>query len=395
MQSFSIAVAEALAKEDGHKLAALLALDKRAALGSAAADALIASAGSSPEQSQLEPHFRSVSASWRPVVVSNVQATCAAAAGRHLDALSRCIDALDTLNSSASEYGQWIAHVLLALCRDATRECARAGREAAGTGRKEAHQGLVDRLIPTVRNSWTACFNHRVPREELGRSRKVGARALACVYFSLHMREQPRQCGMLIASMEREGQLPPLSAAPIAQAVTYRYYTGLLALYEEKYSVANEHLSFALQHCHREYSGNVRRILETLLPVKLKLGQAPPMALLQAYGLHEQWGGVVEGVTQGNISSFRTALALHQPYFIKLGVYLILESLWLVVLRTFLKRVQRALTLGAAAGTSAPAAPVTQLRLPLLVLLLSSPALLGPHGEPIDLEELQCLCAGE
>ena len=69
-----------------------------------------------------------------------------------MDALSRCIESLDCLNPSANSYGQWIAQVLVAMATEATNECVRAGKEAALTGRREQHAGLVNKLIPTLRN---------------------------------------------------------------------------------------------------------------------------------------------------------------------------------------------------------------------------------------------------
>ena len=46
-----------------------------------------------------------------------------------------------------------------------------------------------------------------------------------------------------------------------------RYYTGRLAAYDEDYETADEHLTYAFQHCHREATGNKRKVLRYLIPV--------------------------------------------------------------------------------------------------------------------------------
>ena len=46
-----------------------------------------------------------------------------------------------------------------------------------------------------------------------------------------------------------------------------RYYTGRLAAYDEDYEKADEHLTYAFQHCHREAKANKRKVLRYLIPV--------------------------------------------------------------------------------------------------------------------------------
>jgi hypothetical protein len=49
-----------------------------------------------------------------------------------------------------------------------------------------------------------------------------------------------------------------------------RYYTGRLAAYDEDYAKADEHLSYALEHCHKDAVGNRRKILRYLIPVSVE-----------------------------------------------------------------------------------------------------------------------------
>lgn len=218
------------------------------------------------------------------------------------------------------------------------------------------------------------------------------------MYFSLN---QLRQCKFLTGAVE-SGAFPPLeppppsaqpppppsgpgsfrgfTGFPMSQLVTYRYYTGLLALYDEDYSrgewalvhgtrarfgrsgtssrglpcvrflpapsqtspsdhltrpsaplpstAANVCLTYALEHCQASYTHNRRRILEALVPVRLLLGQLPSPALLAAHGL-QRYAGIAEGVRTGNLSAFGAALAEHREVFIASGENLPCGPRWL------------------------------------------------------------------
>ena len=127
---------------------------------------------------------------------------------------------------------------------------------------------------------------------------------------------------------------------PMSQLVTYKYYTGLLALYDEQYGRANACLSYALEHCHADYEGNKRRILEALVPVRLLLGQLPSQKLLDRHGL-QRYSGILEGVKTGNVTAFAHAMSAHREAFIASGVYLLLERLQLYTYRTLFRRIVR------------------------------------------------------
>ena len=129
-------------------------------------------------------------------------------------------------------------------------------------------------------------------------------------------------------------------AFPESAVVTYKYYTGRLSIYEDKYSRANACLSSALTHCHSgdAYRHNRRRVLEALIPVKLHLGVIPSHTLLAAYGLDGLYGGIIEGIRAGNVRAYRAALEEGMESFVRAGVYLLLDKLQLLVVRTFVKR---------------------------------------------------------
>ena len=146
-------------------------------------------------------------------------------------------------------------------------------------------------LATTLRNAFANTINHRLPKEQIAASKKWGSLFVVNVLFKMYFKlNQLRQCKFLINAVEGAGfpalEPPPAGAPPLgglrpgvgysgfprAQLVTYRYYTGMLALYDEQYARANACLSYGLQHCHGEYAGNRRRMLAALVPVRWEGG---------------------------------------------------------------------------------------------------------------------------
>ncbi|XP_070539019.1 PCI domain-containing protein 2-like [Ptychodera flava] len=125
---------------------------------------------------------------------------------------------------------------------------------------------------------------------------------------------------------------------PISQRVTYKYYVGRKAMFDSDFKGAEEYLSFAFNHCHRSSRKNKRMILIYLLPVKMLLGQMPVASLLQKYDLL-QFADVANAVKKGNLLLFNESLDKHEAFFIKCGVYLILEKLKIITYRSLFKKV--------------------------------------------------------
>jgi putative ubiquitin-RnfH superfamily antitoxin RatB of RatAB toxin-antitoxin module len=64
----------------------------------------------------------------------------------------------------------------------------------------------------------------------------------------------------------------------------------------------------------------------------------PSKAVLEKYDL-TQFTEVVQAVKQGNILQLNKALQLHEVFFIKCGIYLLLEKLKMITFRNLLKKV--------------------------------------------------------
>jgi nuclear mRNA export protein PCID2/THP1 len=109
-------------------------------------------------------------------------------------------------------------------------------------------------------------------------------------------------------------------------------------MFDSDYRLAEEYLEYSFQHCHVQSKKNKRRILIYLIPVKMLLGYMPKKALLEKYDLMEFWPAAV-AIRQGNSDGLSKAIEQYQGFFIKNGVYIMLEKLRMIAFRNLFKKV--------------------------------------------------------
>jgi len=120
--------------------------------------------------------------------------------------------------------------------------------------------------------------------------------------------------------------------------VTYRYFVGRLHMFEDMYDLAEQNLTYALKHCHKNAVGNKKRILNYLIPVKLLTGRLPSVKLLEKYNLVEYIPFVIS-IRRGDLKTFHATLQQNQDEFIRRGTYLLLEKCKTVCHRNLFKRI--------------------------------------------------------
>ena len=125
---------------------------------------------------------------------------------------------------------------------------------------------------------------------------------------------------------------------PISERVTYNYFVGMKHMYENEFKGSEKCLTFAFQNCLSSCMGNKRKILICLIPVKMTLGFMPNISILKKYNLQE-FENVVEAVKKGDIKLLNDTIDKHSAFFIKAGVYMILEKLKVITLRNLFKRI--------------------------------------------------------
>lgn len=125
---------------------------------------------------------------------------------------------------------------------------------------------------------------------------------------------------------------------PLAQQITYKYFVGRKAMFDSDYKTADEYLSYAFNHCHKRFPKNKRLILIYLIPVKMLLGNMPKREILQKYDVL-QFYELTCALKEGNIAKFDEVIQRHELFFIKYGIYLIVEKLKIIGYRNLFKRV--------------------------------------------------------
>jgi len=160
-----------------------------------------------------------------------------------------------------------------------------------------------------------------------------------------------------------------------AQLVTYNFHVGKKHMFDSEYRDAEESLSFAFQRCHKASRRNKKLVLIYLIPVKMLLGQMPKLSLLKKYDL-TAFAEVARGVKSGDLRRLDQALVKNEAFFIKCGIYLILEKLKTITMRNLFKKVYLILK-------------VSQLPISAFVTALRS---VLPEDD-VDAEECECLLA--
>lgn len=109
------------------------------------------------------------------------------------------------------------------------------------------------------------------------------------------------------------------------------------------------------------------------MPVRILLGYTPNKKLLEKYDITQFWD-LVQAVTQGNLKRFDELLELHETFFIKSGIYLIVDKLKIVAYRNLFRKVYLIL--------DTHQIPVHAFQSALEFL-----------GQEVDLDETQCIVA--
>lgn len=197
------------------------------------------------------------------------------------------------------------------------------------------------------------------------------------IYFKLNTL---RLCKNLIRTVESR-QFAEFTVFPAAQRVTYQFYKGRLAVFDENYEEAAEALSYALKHCHRSAAANRARILKYLLPVELLLGKLPSPALMHMYTESlGQYAPLIAAIKTGDVAGFNTVMEEQQFRFIAEGTYLLLEKLRQTCYRRLFKLV---------AIVHAENDPAKASQIPLSLFQLA----LAMQGIEMGMDEVECVIA--
>jgi len=227
----------------------------------------------------------------------------------------------------------WALPILFATTLDLRLFANSADVQLAQRGHGKPGETL-EKAAEVLMGCFRVCANdNRCAPED---SKKWGMLNLVNQLFKIYFKiNKLHLCKPLIRAIDG---LPIKDKFSISQLVTYRYYIGRKAMFDSDFKAAEETLSFAFQRCHARARKNKRQILIYLLPVKMLLGHMPKRELLEKYDLR-QFTDVAHAVSSGNLSLLNEALERNEAFFIKCGIYLILEKLKVITYRNLIKKV--------------------------------------------------------
>lgn len=193
-------------------------------------------------------------------------------------------------------------------------------------------------LLEKAAESLMACFrvcaaDNRSTDEETKRHGMLNlVNQLFKVYFRIN---KLHLCKPLIRAIESSAFR---DSFPLPELVTYKYFVGRKAMFDSDYKAADEYLSFAFEKCNNNYTKNKRLILIYLVPVKILLGYLPSKEVLEKYDVL-QFYELSCALKEGNILRFDQVIQRHEDFFIKNGIYLIVEKLKIIAYRNLFKKV--------------------------------------------------------
>ncbi|KAM6178248.1 PCI domain-containing protein 2 [Rhynchocyon petersi] len=263
----------------------------------------------------------------------------------------------------------WALPIMYAVALDLRIFANNADQQLVKKGKSKVGD-MLEKAAELLMSCFRVCASDT--RAGIEDSKKWGMLFLVNQLFKIYFKiNKLHLCKPLIRAIDSSNLKEDYS---IAQRVTYKYYVGRKAMFDSDFKQAEEYLSFAFERCHRSSQKNKRMILIYLLPVKMLLGHMPTIELLKKYHLM-QFAEVTRAVSEGNLLLLNEALTKHETFFIRCGIFLILEKLKIITYRNLFKKVYLLLK-------------THQLSLDAFLV-----ALKFMQVEDVDIDEVQCILA--
>lgn len=292
--------------------------------------------------------------------------------GNRVDAYEKAVQGLPSFIKVFREDPEsWVVHPMRSVVHNLRSVAEAADQELQQGGKRPEKLGdCGDQLRKCFSVSLQAPGN---------RDKKLAALDIVNVSIKIYFKLNTlRLCKNLIRTVDSR-QFAEFDSFPAAQRVTYKFYVGRLAVFDEHYGEAQAALSYALQHCHRDHQRNKALVLKYLVPVQLLLGLLPSRALMQQHQL-QQYESIVQAMRLGDVQLFNDTMAAQQFRFIQEGTYLLLEKLRQAVYRRLLRRVYLI-------NAEQQPAKAAQIPLPLFQQALAV------QGISMDMDEIECIAA--
>ncbi|XP_072268658.1 PCI domain-containing protein 2 isoform X2 [Pyxicephalus adspersus] len=227
----------------------------------------------------------------------------------------------------------WALPVMYAITLDLRNFANRADQQLVKKGKGKIGD-MLEKAAELLMSCFRVCASDT--RASFDDSKKWGMLFLVNQLFKIYFKiSKLHLCKPLIRAIDSSNFKDEYA---MSQRVTYKYYVGRKAMFDSDFKKAEECLSFAFKNCLRTCQKNKRMILIYLLPVKMLLGHMPTLQLLKKYDLM-QFAEVTKAVSEGNLLLLTEALSKHETFFIRCGIFLILEKLKIITFRNLFKKV--------------------------------------------------------
>lgn len=225
----------------------------------------------------------------------------------------------------------WSLPIMYTMCLDLRKVATKADLQQ---DKKEKPHELLEKGADLLMGFFRICVgDNRAQQDDTKRWGILNlTNQLFKIYFKVNKLHLLKPLIRVIESSNLKDQYP------IAQRVTYKYFVGQQQMFQSKFKLADENLSFSFSHCHKLSKGNKRLILIFLITVKMVLGIMPSMHLLRKYDLM-QFAELVQAVKDGDLERFGRALTASEDFFIKWGIRLVMEKLKTIIYRNLFKKV--------------------------------------------------------
>lgn len=288
-----------------------------------------------------QPHWRASSGGvcrglvspWDEFLECHLSTLVCLEKGQYVEAYESAIAGLQPfLKVFREDQGSWLVHPMYSVVHNLRDVAEKGDNQLKVQGKKQGK--LVD-----CGDQLRKCFS--VSLQAPGnKDKKLAALDIVNVSIKIYFKLNTlRLCKNLIRTVESK-QFPPFDVFPVSQRVTYRFYLGRLAVFDEKYEDAQESLEYALLHCHKNAKKNKALILKYLIPVGLLLGKLPSSQLSQHYSdILAPYMPIADSLKSGNIGMFYDSMKKQRNRLIRDGTYLLLEKLQAAVYRRLLRKV--------------------------------------------------------
>ncbi|KAI6127354.1 hypothetical protein EDD16DRAFT_1690586 [Pisolithus croceorrhizus] len=336
--TFLLQLAQAVAEEDGQRLAYLLR-------------------PTSPHGKDLVKEFRnpsretltsqyggSIDTPWDEIAVRYVLVTTHAARKRPGEAFSEQSQLISLFFRFFSQNTGWTLPALFSMLRDlrdlaydfTTNKRVQADFNARYNGQNTE---CMESAAGVVAKAFSMCMMDRTSPLDL--SRKWGIYYVVGLIMKCYFRVRRINLSKnILRALEANPDMPPLSAYPRSHQVTYRYYLGMLSFLNEDYAKAEQELTLAFYHCHIDAHRNQERILTCLIPLRILRGHLPSAELMQRFPvLNELFSPFFAAIRTGDISAYDAALERWEHRLVELNLWITIEKARELCIRGLFRRV--------------------------------------------------------